>query len=72
MSNKDELFAMVRAVKVLPEELQKEAKKKGYKMNDIVLITRSNYKSAPKYSIKEKIDGSIVEFQREHGLVIKK
>ena len=64
-------FAMIRAVKALDKDLQEEAKKKGYESNDILFITRGEYKSAPKYTIKEKIDGSIVEWQRNKGLVIK-
>lgn len=72
MSNKSEPFAMIRVVKVLDKELQEEAKKAGYKPNDIVFITRSGYKSAPKYTIKERIEGSIVEWQRKRGLVIKR
>ncbi len=72
MSDKNEPFAMIRAVKVLDKELQEEARKAGYKPNDIVFITRGEYKSAPKYTIKEKIEGSIVEWQIKKGLIIKK
>jgi hypothetical protein len=72
MNNKSDSFAMIRAVKALDKELQAKAKKKGYKPNDIVFITRSEYRSAPEYTIEEKIEGSIVEWQRKKGLIIKK
>ena len=53
-------IAMVRAVKVLSEEMQNVAKKAGYKPDDVLFITM------------EKIEGSIVEWQIKNGLVIKK
>ena len=53
-------IAMVRAVKVLSEEMQDVAKKAGYKPDDVLFITM------------EKIEGSIVEWQMKNGLVIKK
>lgn len=69
MKAENEPFAMIRAVKALSEDLQKEAKSKKYKPNDIVFITRD---SKNKYIIQEKIDGSIVEWQIKHGLIFKK
>ena len=53
-------IAMVRAVKVLSEDMQDVAKKAGYKPDDILFITM------------EKIEGSIVEWQIKNGLVLKK
>ena len=56
----DDKIAIVRAVKVLSEEMQDVAKKAGYKPDDVLFITM------------EKIEGSIVEWQIKNGLVIKK
>ena len=67
VSNKNEPFAMIRAVKALDKDLQEEAKKKGYESNDILFITRD---TSGNYNIKEKIEGSIVEWQRKKGLII--
>ena len=53
-------IGMVRAVKVLSSEMQDVAKKAGYKPDDVLFITM------------EKIEGSIVEWQRKNGLVLKK
>lgn len=68
MSGKVEYFGMIRAVKALNKEMQKEAQKLGYKPNDIVFIIRD---SVGNYTIQEKIEGSIVEWQRK-GLLLKK
>lgn len=62
---------MVRAVKVLDSELKAQAKKLGYKETDIVLVKRGRYGSEPPYEIVAKIDGSIVEFQKKNGVVVK-
>ncbi len=56
----DNKIGIVRAVKVLSEEMQDVAKKAGYKPDDILFITM------------EKIEGSIVEWQMKNGLVIKR
>ena len=56
----DNKIGIVRAVKVLSEEMQDVAKKAGYKPDDVLFITM------------EKIEGSIVEWQRKNGLVLKK
>ena len=69
MKAENEPFAMIRAVKALSEDLQKQAKSKKYKSNDIVFITRD---SKNNYIIQEKIEGSIVEWQRKNGLLLKK
>ena len=53
-------IGILRAVKVLSEEMQDVAKKAGYKPDDVLFITM------------EKIEGSIVEWQIKNGLVIKK
>lgn len=66
--SKVEYFGMIRAVKALNKEMQKEAQKLGYKPNDIVFIIRD---SVGNYTIQEKIEGSIVEWQRK-GLLLKK
>ena len=66
---KVEYFGMIRAVKALNKEMQKEAQKLGYKPNDIVFIIRD---SVGNYTIQEKIEGSIVEWQRSKGLLLKK
>ena len=58
---------MIRAVKVLNGEMQKEAEKLGYKPDDIVFIITD---AEGNYIIKEKIEGSIVEWQRKKGLVL--
>ena len=55
-----EKIGILRAVKVLSEEMQDVAKKAGYKPDDVLFITM------------EKIEGSIVEWQIKNGLVIKK
>ncbi len=52
-------IGMVRAAKVLSKEMQDVAKKAGYKSDDVLFITM------------EKIEGSIVEWQRKNGLVIR-
>lgn len=67
--SKVEYFGMIRAVKALNKEMQKEAQKLGYKPNDIVFIIRD---SVGNYTIQEKIEGSIVEWQRSKGLLLKK
>ena len=67
--SKPEYFGMIRAVKALNKEMQKEAQKLGYKPNDIVFIIRD---SVGNYTIQEKIEGSIVEWQRSRGLLLKK
>ena len=67
--SKPEYFGMIRAVKALNKEMQKEAQKLGYKPNDIVFIIRD---SVGNYTIQEKIEGSIVEWQRSKGLLLKK
>ena len=69
MSKTVEYFGMIRAVKALNKEMQKEAQKLGYKPNDIVFIIRD---SVGNYTIQEKIEGSIVEWQRSRGLLLKK
>jgi hypothetical protein len=69
MKTENEPFAMIRAVKALSEDLQKQAKSKKYKSNDIVFITRD---SKNNYIIQEKIEGSIVEWQIKNGLLLKK
>lgn len=69
MSKTVEYFGMIRAVKALNKEMQKEAQKLGYKPNDIVFIIRD---SVGNYTIQEKIEGSIVEWQRSKGLLLKK
>ena len=53
-------IGILRAVKVLSEEMQDVAKKAGYKPDAVLFITM------------EKIEGSIVEWQIKNGLVIKK
>lgn len=60
-------FGIIRAVRVLNKEMQKEAEKLGYKPDDIVFITRD---TSGNYNIKERIKGSIVEWQRKNGLII--
>ncbi len=68
-SNKNKkYFGMIRAVKVLNKQMQKEAEKMGYKPDDIVFIKMD---AIGNYNIEEKIEGSIVEWQRKNGLVIK-
>jgi|ACXJ01.1.fsa_nt_gi ribosomal protein L18E len=62
--------AVIRLVKVLDRDLQLEARKKGYKPDDIVVIVGTVVGNSIKYSIKEKIEGSIVEWQRKRGLII--
>jgi hypothetical protein len=69
MSGKVEYFGMIRAVKALDKKMQKEAKKLGYKPNDIVFVIMD---AVGNYAIEEKIEGSIVEWQRKKGLLIKK
>ncbi len=64
--NTDDYFSTIRAVKVLDSEMQEEAKDLGYEPDDIVLIIRHN----GEYIIADKIDGSIVEWQRKNGMVI--
>jgi hypothetical protein len=61
-------YAAIRAVKVLGKGLKDQAKKQGFKANDIVLVERSEY---GKYKLT-KIEGSIVEWQRKNGLVVKR
>ena len=56
MNNQND-FGIIRAVRVLDEEMQKEAEKLGYKSNDIVFMTKD---TDGNYNIKEKIEGSIV------------
>ena len=60
-------FGIIRAVRALNKEMQKEAEKLGYKPDDIVFITISPNGN---YNIKERIKGSIVEWQRKNGLII--
>jgi hypothetical protein len=68
-SNKNKkYFGMIRAVKTLNNQMQKEAKEMGYKPDDIVFIKMD---AVGNYNIQEKIEGSIVEWQRKNGLVIK-
>lgn len=67
--SKPEYFGMIRAVKALNKEMQKEAQNLGYKPNDIVFIIKD---SVGNYTIQEKIEGSIVEWQRSKGLLLKK
>lgn len=66
--NKDKIIVII-AVKVLNKEMQKKAKKLKYKSNDIVFMTKD---ADGNYNIKEKIEGSIVEWQRKKGLIISK
>ena len=66
VNNTDTSFSAIRAVKVLDSEMQKEAKDLGYKPNDIVLIIRVD----GRYIIADRIDGSIVEWQRKNGMII--
>ena len=66
MNNQND-FGIIRAVKVLNKEMQNQAKKLGYKSNDIVFMTKD---TDGNYNIKEKIEGSIVEWQRKKGLII--
>ena len=51
---------MVRAVKVLSKDMQNTAREAGYKPDDIVFIRI------------EKIEGSIVEWLRKKGVIIKR
>ncbi len=62
--------SMVRAVKVLSSDLRAQAKKKGFKDNDFVFIKVGEYHSEPEYKI-EKIEGSIIEFIRNKGAIVK-
>lgn len=63
--------AMVRAVKVLSPDLQAKAKKELHlKDDDIVLVKIGKYHSEPDYELVE-IKGSVVEFMKKNGIVIK-
>ena len=46
-------FGMIRAVKVLNKQMQKEAEKMGYKPDDIVFIKMD---AIGNYNIEEKIE----------------
>ena len=65
------MTAMVRAVKVLDPELKKQAKSQGYKENDIVFVQTAKCGYKPFYKLT-KINGSIVEFLKNNGVVVKK
>jgi cupin superfamily acireductone dioxygenase involved in methionine salvage len=70
MAKVEYVDAKVRAVKVLDADLKELAKKKGFKDNDIVLVKKGKYSSEPPYDL-EKIECSIVEYQKKNGVVIK-
>ena len=72
MAKKEEYTSsMVRAVKVLDDDLKKKAKKMNLDDDDLVLVKIGQYHSEPDYDLV-KIDGSIIEFYRKNGIVIKK